>query len=663
MRLKKSNQICIIFLILFSLLRILLSMQIPLTAHADWIHDDQLLVEYTQNILSGDWLGDYNNRTLVKGVAFPIFLALCKILFIPYTVGISFLNIISAVVFVFAIRYLVKNKKLLMLFYLLLIYAPISFSQLVSQRVYRMAVIPYAVILVIGCVIGLYLRRKEPVKKILPWSLGAGVSLSFFWFLREDSIWILPMVIVILAVTIIYIIYTEKIHKRTLMKAGVVCLPVIFLGIAYFTICSLNYNYYGIFTTNDRSGTEFGKMMSNLYRIKDDTAPDGVWVSEKVIDEVMEISPIFKSIESEMKVSLNAWIGDDPKDYLSGDIIAWAIRDAVDFAGYYSSAEKANKFYEAVNEDIEKAFEAGLLEDDELLHFTSQSEGISVSELPVYLKLTLKNMLAAGTYDFTGVSCESASTGDIAAIRNIEALTGNQALYPSRRDINLEGWIFLLNDDDKLSAEIVDENGVCLEKVNFFESEDVYDSYPQYKNARKARFSTTLQDVTEDINIFVNIYINGELADTIKPVTIEKDEYKAWFSINEKYMTDPLGNLSKSAVDISNRIVNIYKFLSKLATVIAGIAYIALTIFLLMHIKEINNYEKYRDLWLIILGILLSSFVLTLGVSFFCSWLTNYEYNVASYNVGSYPLLQIAKYLAIYSGGTGIIRLVKKLKV
>src|SRR5690348_15465410 len=39
-------------------------------------HDDFLFAWEGFNLASGSWLGSYNNRTLIKGIGFPLFLVL-----------------------------------------------------------------------------------------------------------------------------------------------------------------------------------------------------------------------------------------------------------------------------------------------------------------------------------------------------------------------------------------------------------------------------------------------------------------------------------------------------------------------------------------------------------------------------------------------------------
>lgn len=646
---KKHKKLLWIFILILTFIRIGIATKIPISANGDMIHDDQLLVEYAKSLLCGQWLGNYTNRTLVKGISFPVFLCICKSLFIPYTVGLAFLNIGSAVVFLQSVKDRVKSYKVRIVIYILMIYSPVGFAQYITQQLYRMAIVPYVVILVISCIIGLYLRRYENIKKMLPWSIGAGISLSFFWFIREDSMWILPFVIVVLAVTAITMILIQKVNRNSLIKVFLVALPLLVLVATNLGISSINYHYYGIFTTNDRSKTEFGKMMSNLYKIDDPKASDDVWVSYEVLNKAMQASPTLASIEYELRTSITAWCGGNDNAELKGDIIAWAIRDAADLAGYYKSAQTANTFYSNINNELEKAFVEGKLVEDDLIHFTSQSNGIEVCEIWDYVGKTFKMLAMESVYEQTGLAKDIWGSGGWSNIRNMEALTGSLVLYPSSQTYKLEGWIFTKQNDSELSVEVIDENNNHLAYLGFFDSPDVYQTYPQYTNAKKARFSLTIPDLPLDKTILLNIFINGNYVETIKPEIIETNSYMAWFTCTQEIFEDTFSIYSDNAIDTANFIVKIYKALAPLTVGLFIISYILLTVFLTKHLTHLKLYACYRDLWLIITGLILTSIVLTFGVVFFCSWLTDTTVYVTKYSAATYSMLQIAKYISIYS--------------
>ena len=66
------------------------------------------MVEMAENIVNGNWLGEYNSKTLIKGVFTPLFISLLYILHIPFLVGKEIFYGISCIIFIMILR---KNRK------------------------------------------------------------------------------------------------------------------------------------------------------------------------------------------------------------------------------------------------------------------------------------------------------------------------------------------------------------------------------------------------------------------------------------------------------------------------------------------------------------------------------------------------------------------------
>ena len=336
------------------------------------------------------------------------------------------MNIGSAVTFLHAISPRLKNFYAKCVLYILLIFSPVGFSAYITQRTYRMAIIPYVVLLVISCFTGIYTRKEASLKQWIPWTFGAGISLSFFWYIREDSFWILPTLFVILTLTILH--YAKKQYGKRILLTRIIVLFIPFFMLATTTlyISSMNYTHYGLFTINDRSQTEFGDLMSNLYKIKDSEAPDYCWVSKAQLQKAVNASPTLGSVKEPLYSSHNAWRG---KDEVPGDLIVWAIRDGIHSAGYYENAVTTNDFYKQVNIELEEAFKNHILIEDDSIHFTSQSKGIVLSDLPGLLMKSLYTFYDIGKYEITGLKNEPFALGDLDDIRKCEVLFGNLAYY------------------------------------------------------------------------------------------------------------------------------------------------------------------------------------------------------------------------------------------
>ncbi|MEK9786503.1 MAG: hypothetical protein VW546_10890, partial [Gammaproteobacteria bacterium] len=62
-------------------------------------HDDTLFIGLALNILQGDWLGTYNQFTLMKGPGYSMFIALSNILGIPLILSQELLYVAACLTF------------------------------------------------------------------------------------------------------------------------------------------------------------------------------------------------------------------------------------------------------------------------------------------------------------------------------------------------------------------------------------------------------------------------------------------------------------------------------------------------------------------------------------------------------------------------------------
>ena len=68
----------ILILIFFTFLRIFLTTNIPIFLSTNMGYDDVLMVNQAESLIDGNWLGEYDDKTLTKGVYYPFFIATCN---------------------------------------------------------------------------------------------------------------------------------------------------------------------------------------------------------------------------------------------------------------------------------------------------------------------------------------------------------------------------------------------------------------------------------------------------------------------------------------------------------------------------------------------------------------------------------------------------------
>ncbi len=424
-----------IIMLLFTALRILAGLRIPYMILADQRYDDRMLFENAYDLLSGVWLGGYDAYTLAKGIGYPLFLVLAKKLCLPYSVLLSLLQAAGAWLFIHALSVRWKNPYGQTLLYLLLLFSPISLTQLVTQRLYRMAIVPGMVLIVFSGMIGLTLRKEQLLKKQLPWAVLTGATLAFFWQIREDSVWILPFVSVMTVWNVGYVIlvlHKKRTRRQLLLHCLTLLLPILLLFVGNMSISAINQIHYGVFLTSDRTEGNFAELMSLLYRLDSNTDVNSdIWISQDTITTAEAASPTLQQIQPLLDSYVEDWSTDNGE--IPGDHFSWVLRDAVQDSGYSLDAVSAQTFYGNVLSELQAAVERGDLTEkqDGALYFSSQSRGILPAEIPGILSDTLQNVWEIAGYADCALNSSAKSTGRLSDIRRMEAFTSCLAVYPT----------------------------------------------------------------------------------------------------------------------------------------------------------------------------------------------------------------------------------------
>ena len=352
-----------IIIILLILLKIYLISVQPIKYIPENKYDDALMLKQANSILQGKWLGEYNSLTLVKGPITPIFIAILNKLHIPFLIGQELLYDVSCLFVIYTFSKTIKNKKILYIIFAILLFNPVTFSTEIC-RVYRDGIYTSLTMLLIGFSYSIFLNRENSPKKQIKYFIGLGITLSALYLCREESIWILPFVIISTITTIIFIIKDKKI-KSSKILIGMYAIPIAIFIINNLTICTVNYKNYGVFELNQYWSKEFKEAYGAITRVIPNEIYSKVPVSQETIKRICEISPKFKEIEEYLTgEEADKWskCGDGKIGEIQGGWIHWAIIKGVDAKGYYKDAKTANQYYKELANEINNAIDEGKIE-------------------------------------------------------------------------------------------------------------------------------------------------------------------------------------------------------------------------------------------------------------------------------------------------------------
>ncbi|MFZ5452534.1 MAG: hypothetical protein ACOZF2_11810 [Thermodesulfobacteriota bacterium] len=454
-----------------SLLKIILTSPQKLSACCQLIHDDALYVRLATRLASGIWLGGFGNKTLAKGPGYPLWIALNYLLGMPLLLAQQLLYIGSGLVLIVALRRWVKKEVLLVGLYALFLFNPMTFADQ-STRVLREGIYPALAVLVLATAAGMFIRYKDSLSRLTIWSAGLGLALSWFWLTREEGVWILPGLLLLIAGTV-YFLYRGYGPSREFLNRTLICfLPFIMLFFFINAVSLINKILYGSYTVVEFKSDPFLSAYGALARVKHPHWHRYVPVPREVRNQIYQVSPAFR----ELKPYLEGELGKNwavhagnlvPPGELASGWFMWAFRDAVALAGHYKSGAAADAYYRRLAQEINTACEQGRLacsaeRKTMAPPFRWEYLGLTAATFPV----ALKNVITF--HDFSAKPLKS--TGDAPSLEFFRRITHTQVTPTDTAKDLTSGApplreLVLLQHGDELKIKILNNIGVFYQYI------------------------------------------------------------------------------------------------------------------------------------------------------------------------------------------------------
>lgn len=575
------------------------------------------------------WNGQYiqNNEygifTLFKrAIAFPIFLSLCHHVGISYLAGYTLLYTVACIWALYAILQYVDNRKIALVAFGVLLFCPYSYDYVV-QMVYNLSFTAPLAIAAISCLMIAYSKRNEKWYAILVWMLLAGVCLTGIWLNREDSVWILPLIFCFLLVIVISLIRNKEKFgiKGIVIRTLVFVLPLFFVVIGDMTLSYINSVKYGIYTTNDYTATNFESAYNSLLEIDQKDFPEYCAISKEMLERAYEVSPSLAEIKPYMDAMYESGVYDQstmaPGDgEIENALMNIALRDAASQAGYYRDAVSTNEYWGRVADEIQVAFDEGKLESRNMTFFGStlhhpwrsnagyvERWANAVWEL-LYGDVFHTFASPALTYNLT----------DSEMTARYEALTLNYSVDNPCYKTKISGWILPCEYTEKFELQLIDENGLVIQKIELLESQDIKISAPDNPLSGKCRFEVKVDTDTQLVAcIKVITDTNEQLIACENGKNYEGYNYH--FDVLEQdSIADPDEAFATRRVEFAARIANVYPVLGPIMAILFTIGYIYKTYRLVRTIS--NRQYEYLNEWIFQSAILGCIAVLLVAISY-----------------------------------------------
>jgi hypothetical protein len=363
----KSKWLFSVYTAMCGLLFLTISAQHPIRVMFVRIADEWLFMREGMSIVSGNWLGDYNNGTLVKGVGYPLFLAGNYMTGLPVGIGQGLLYFVAVVYVSFVLSKISRNKILFFVLAALLLALPVIYTAEL-QRLEREYFYLSITLLTFAAFFDL-LFINESSRKYLRCSIILGLLLGVFWLTREEGIWIVPAMITALACSAFqrkewksYVLYRAFLGSilTTLLSAALIVAAV----------GSLNKHFYGRFVVNEIMDSSFQSAYNALQRASYMYHKPYLPVAKQARLKIYEQSPTFATLKSYLDPDgkPSPWnYACDHAIYknICGDIAGgwflWAFRDAAQHTGVYKDPNTAARFYDNITREVDAACSQGRL--------------------------------------------------------------------------------------------------------------------------------------------------------------------------------------------------------------------------------------------------------------------------------------------------------------
>lgn len=640
------------FLFFFIILRVLLQIGLPVYLLGDFSVDDNLLMNYAQNIIQGSWLGDYNVYTLNKVPGFSLYMAILRSLNIPYMLGIALCWSFACLLFYHVFKGICSHEWLTFGGFLYLLFSPAMLC-LHAQRTYRMAIIPILALIVVSSYIAIFEKRNQSFTALIPWSIIAAVSFSWFYITREDPMWLFFFVVAATLITVLLIIFDpfKKTLKETLLKIGCICLPLFLCFITVHGLCLINYNHYGIYQTTDYKDGNYAKMGKLLLSIAPDEELEQVWINRSTVEQLYKLSPAFSTLQPYLDRYYEAWDGESTgrlDGEIDKDYVIWCIRWAAGDAGVYSQgASYAENFYAHICNDIEKAFRNGTLKKREKIIVSSLARPFDLKE-DSFMFLSCISDIAQTLLNYEDFSCQILpSKGSETEIELMSEMTVSNPVYTDTGGYELSGWIFPVDATKATYIYLIHPN-LQKDAISWNPSDDVYRAYinqlPDASATQNCRFSIRIPKA-EINNARIVIEENGQTivsATADEFINILKEGISGYHNSIDYYTyfegKQHLNKYYKQPVAISNMIISFYQHTGLILAIIAFASFCAETFVLIT--RQATALSLFNSLWIVELGLLLTVLANIAIVSFNYMDAANRDNATTLYTLGSIPLIQ-----------------------
>ncbi len=340
----------------------------PATVLSSATVDDALFMQLGMNLASGQWLGPYNELTLVKGAGFPIFLAIANLSGLPYPLALASFHAACASFAGLVFLRLTRSRAVGLAVLAALLLAPTLYDGDLL-RVFRDTFYMSLTIAFASAVVAL---ATGSIKRPRTMAALTGCLGAWIWLTREEGVWLVPLLGCLLLIPLLAarrIASTAPLTARLapLQPAGLA------LGVALALTTGfglVNWAVYGRFEINEIKASPFQSALTALQDASWPFHKKGVPVPAAARARIYAVSPAFASLkepylDGHLQTEASQWGCLENPTFcheLGGGWFLWYLRSSASARGQHETPAKAAAFYRTVAREVRAACKDGRLE-------------------------------------------------------------------------------------------------------------------------------------------------------------------------------------------------------------------------------------------------------------------------------------------------------------
>lgn len=406
-------------------------------------YDDSLFVRLGDYLATGQWLGPYNQFTLMKGPGYPFFLAVSYWSGLPNTFTQALFCSTALGVFAFVILRGTRSKLGALAVFALPLLDPKMFE---IDRTLRDCIYSSQTVLFIAIFAYCLLQARTPRRRIASAAIS-GVLFGWLWLTREEGVWLLPPIAALVA----FAIQRAGGWRRPRFWLSSSLVMVGAFALVNVGFAALNFINYGSFVSVDFKTKSFQSALSALESVQGSQRVSYVNVPRATRIQVYAVSPHFAKLRPYLDPipGPSPWEAGECMFHSSacGDIgngfFMWALRDAVAAVGGYKSPKRASEFYDAITGEIRSACNIGRLRcERRFIPYMPRMTSQQIGYIPGSFGTLLHDVFTAGTEPVPPIQNVTGSRVQFVSTLDFLNWPSHFPLYdnPPKMEVDVSGW-------------------------------------------------------------------------------------------------------------------------------------------------------------------------------------------------------------------------------